>query len=132
MQHTTPPSIDELMRLADNYAHVYAFVGDDSMPIARAALRSALEAAVPRWIPTRERLPDLMVPVWGLTRDGEVSVFARDDGGGEGWLWARQTWMWNLAHPSGMEADDDYDVVAWQSLPAAPSPGSEKQEEPHD
>jgi hypothetical protein len=51
-------AVDDLMRLADNYAHVYAFVGDDSMPIARAALRSALEAAVPQWIPVSERLPD--------------------------------------------------------------------------
>ena len=38
--------INELMSLADSYAHVYAFVGDDTMPRRREALEQALEAAL--------------------------------------------------------------------------------------
>lgn len=38
--------IDELMRLADAYAHVYSFVRDNTMPLHREALRTALEAAL--------------------------------------------------------------------------------------
>lgn len=34
----------DIMKLADDYAHKYSFVGDDSMPVARAALQSAIEA----------------------------------------------------------------------------------------
>ena len=44
-------TVDELIALADAYAHCYAFVGDDSMPIARAALLTALQEALPEtWI----------------------------------------------------------------------------------
>ena len=67
----TTPSVDELMRLADNYAHVYAFVGDDSMPIARAALRAALEAAVPRWLPIEQAPRDgTKVDLWMVDESG--------------------------------------------------------------
>jgi hypothetical protein len=38
--------IDELMLLADQYAHIYSFVGDNTMPIARQALRTAIEQAL--------------------------------------------------------------------------------------
>jgi hypothetical protein len=38
--------IEQLMALADQYAHVYSFVGDDTMPNARQALRTAIEAAL--------------------------------------------------------------------------------------
>jgi hypothetical protein len=38
--------IDELMLLADQYAHIYSFVGDNTMPIARQALRAAIEQAL--------------------------------------------------------------------------------------
>jgi hypothetical protein len=34
---------DDIMALADQYAHVYSFVGDDTMPNARQALRAAIE-----------------------------------------------------------------------------------------
>ena len=34
---------DEIMALADAYAHCYAFVGDESMPIARATFEAAVE-----------------------------------------------------------------------------------------
>lgn len=37
---------DKLMALADRYAHVYSFVGDDAMPEARQALRAEIEALV--------------------------------------------------------------------------------------
>lgn len=36
-----------VMKLADDYAHRYAFVGDDSMPRAREALQTALRAFLP-------------------------------------------------------------------------------------
>lgn len=39
--------LDALMKLADEYAHCYAFVGDDSMPRAREALQTALRAFLP-------------------------------------------------------------------------------------
>jgi hypothetical protein len=37
---------ETILPLCDVYAHCYAFVKDDSMPIARAALVEALDAAV--------------------------------------------------------------------------------------
>lgn len=37
---------DKIMALADRYAHVYSFVGDDAMPKARQALHSKIEALV--------------------------------------------------------------------------------------
>jgi hypothetical protein len=43
---TTAQKIAELMQLADSYAHVYAFVGDDTMPRRREALKQAIEAAL--------------------------------------------------------------------------------------
>lgn len=39
--------LDAVMKLADSYAHCYAFVDDDSMPKAREALHTALQAYLP-------------------------------------------------------------------------------------
>jgi hypothetical protein len=72
------------------------------------------------WIAVSERLPELEVPVFGWTAGGSLSVFMRDAGGGEGWLWARQQWASDIADPNGIEADDDYDVRWWRPLFAAP------------
>lgn len=77
------------------------------------------------WVSVDERLPDMMVPVLGYTAGGSLSVFARDDVDGEGWLWARASWIGDLADPRGFEADDDYDVKFWQPLPIPPQPGQE-------
>jgi pyruvate/2-oxoglutarate dehydrogenase complex dihydrolipoamide dehydrogenase (E3) component len=40
------PTIENIMGLADEYAHVYSFVGDDTMPNARQSLRAAIEEAL--------------------------------------------------------------------------------------
>lgn len=42
----TTPTQEALMALADRYAHVYSFVGCDTMPQARAALASAIAEVV--------------------------------------------------------------------------------------
>jgi hypothetical protein len=39
-------SAEQIKRLADEYAHCYAFVGDDTMPLKRAELHAAIDAAV--------------------------------------------------------------------------------------
>ncbi|MDM0003928.1 hypothetical protein QTI51_03905 [Variovorax sp. J22G73] len=44
-----------VMKLADDYAHSYAFVGDDSMPRAREALQTALRAFLPGGLAQQER-----------------------------------------------------------------------------
>lgn len=79
------------------------------------------------WISVQDRLPELGVLVFGLTEGGALSVFCRDDGGGEGWLWAQQHWAWNLADPMGIECDDDYDVKFWCPMFAAPLPSGQKE-----
>jgi hypothetical protein len=56
---------DKILPLADAYAHCYAFVKDDSMPIARAALVAALDAA------DRE--------VEGLQREVQQQALAREN-----------------------------------------------------
>lgn len=38
-----PMTVDALMKLATDYAHCYAFVGDDTMPRRQAELRAAIE-----------------------------------------------------------------------------------------
>jgi Protein of unknown function (DUF551) len=73
------------------------------------------------WISVDDRLPDLNVLVMGWTRAGELAVFSRDDGGGEGWLWARQMSSWNLTDPNGIEAEDDFEVTHWMPLPEGPA-----------
>ena len=37
-------NLDEIKELADNYAHCYSFVGDDTMPIAQKKLYDAIDA----------------------------------------------------------------------------------------
>jgi hypothetical protein len=37
-------SAEQIKRLADEYAHCYAFVGDDTMPLKRAELHAAIDA----------------------------------------------------------------------------------------
>ena len=37
---------EKIKRLADEYAHCYAFVGDDTMPIKRAELHAAIDEAI--------------------------------------------------------------------------------------
>ena len=46
MQQALEAQIENLMRAADSYAHVYAFVGDDTMPKMRAALEAGIRAAI--------------------------------------------------------------------------------------
>lgn len=42
----TAAQVEQIKRLADEYAHVYSFVKGADMPIARAALHAALDALV--------------------------------------------------------------------------------------
>jgi hypothetical protein len=79
------------------------------------------------WISVDDRMPELGVLVFGLTEGGALSVFCRDDGGGEGWLWAQQHWAWNIAAPEGIECDDDYDVKFWRPMFAAPLPSGQQE-----
>lgn len=87
-------------------------------PPASASAPRAQEVAE-GWISVDERLPDLGTLVLGW--DGALGVFSRDYVPGEGWLWARQSYAWNLTDPSGIEADDDYQVTHWKPLPAPPA-----------
>jgi Lar family restriction alleviation protein len=96
----------------------------------RAALQEAEPAAAEGqagWISVDDQLPELGVLVFGLTEGGALSVFCRDDGGGEGWLWAQQHWAWNIAAPEGIECDDDYDVKFWRPMFAAPLPSGQQE-----
>jgi len=40
----TKPTAEQVMQLANEYAHCYSFVGDDTMPIKHRELRAAIEA----------------------------------------------------------------------------------------
>jgi hypothetical protein len=51
-QEKNMTTIDKIMLLADQYAHIYSFVGDNTMPIARQALRAAIEDALTPGVPT--------------------------------------------------------------------------------
>ena len=66
-------TVDELMALADAYAHCYAFVGDDSMPIARASLLSALQEVVQE---QRRELANAqgLAKAWKLTHDAVLAA----------------------------------------------------------
>lgn len=44
VRHDGKMSEKELKELAENYAHCYSFVGDDSMPIAREKLYKAIDS----------------------------------------------------------------------------------------
>ena len=51
---------DELKELAENYAHCYSFVGDDTMPIARDKLYEAIDAICQKddkWVSVKSHLP---------------------------------------------------------------------------
>ncbi len=37
---------EDIMKLADEYAHCYAFVGDDTMPLKRAELQEAVSKLI--------------------------------------------------------------------------------------
>lgn len=72
------------------------------------------------WISVEDHLPELLQVVLGWTKAGELGVFARDDRGGDGWVWARQAFSWNLADADGLEVDDDFDLTHWTPLPLGP------------
>lgn len=40
----TKPTVEQVMQLANEYAHCYSFVGDDTMPRKHRELRAAIEA----------------------------------------------------------------------------------------
>ena len=46
MSTDTNRQIAAIMKLADDFAHRYSFVGDDSMSLARATLQRAIESAL--------------------------------------------------------------------------------------
>jgi len=101
-------TIDELLRLADEAAAEVGTAVSDRWPIkasevaelagpARAALRSALEAAVPQWIPVSERLPEKNVEVLvafaeqPLPSTGQYTGSDRDH---DGWCYPRENCDW--------------------------------------
>ena len=44
---------DEVKRLADDYAHCYSFVGDDTMPRRKAELYAAIDAIAAQAVPAQ-------------------------------------------------------------------------------
>lgn len=46
LQQALDAQVAKLMKSADSYAHTYAFVGDDTMPKMRAALKADIHAAI--------------------------------------------------------------------------------------
>ena len=72
LQQALDMKVAELMKSVDDYAHVYAFVGDDTMPRKRKEVATALRAAITQpvqpaapvvspepvawWIPKAEQL----------------------------------------------------------------------------
>ena len=87
------------------------------------------EASKDAWISVEERLPELEAVVLGVSHGGTLGVYSRVDDG-EGWLWYRQTWQWNLADASGFDCDDDYQLTHWMPLPKAPPAATPTKEHP--
>jgi hypothetical protein len=99
----------------------YSPTNPGDFPEKRVTLYTAAPppAQVPEsWISVDKDLPEMGVAVLGLIRNS-VGVYMRDDGGGDGWMWAQQQNYWDL-HGEGFACDDDYEVTHWQHLPAAP------------
>ncbi len=83
-----------------------------------------------KWISIKKRRPPLERIVLVCYRSGydggPMYAFGARVDGGEGWLWAIQQGhnggirLGKDANWNGVEADDDYQVTHWQSLPPAP------------
>lgn len=87
------------------------------------ALNVTPQEAAPAWIEAADRLPDIDVPVLVMLPDNpHIWPMMREDGG-DGWLWSAHTGL-ALDDPNNYEADDDYLVLRWMPLPAAPKAAS--------
>lgn len=73
------------------------------------------------WIPVSARLPEIGVPVLGLTNRVDIGAYLRaDTGEGDGsWIWAAFEYGY-ISDPRMYDVDDEYIVDAWMPLPSAP------------
>lgn len=102
-----PDQSEQVLNMADQSGEVNEMVPE-----------SNCKEILDSWIPCSERLPEMGVPVLGLTNRVDIGAYLiADTGEGDGsWIWAAFEYGY-ISDPRMYEVDDEYIVDAWMPLP---------------
>ena len=113
---------DEVKRLADDYAHCYSFVGDDTMPRRKAELYAAIDAIAAQAVPAQPvALPPeymlaklaMVMPLFQEARDALCAITEVQ----------RKMHGISLTLADRMDYAGTYSLDDWHASPQAAQPG---------
>lgn len=109
-----------------NDKHFPIFATPEGDQIAFDIFRHGYEAAPTQqyeqvldvvWISVDDHMPEINVPVFGLTNETEIGAFCLVDYGDDSQLFAAYNGFGDMKNPLNYDVDDEYILDAWMPLP---------------